>query len=92
MLPLVIIVFQPFYGFIAGAVGYIQQVLNKLKLFTETGSKKEAASVDEKEKPEQLLEEVTFEGVANYIKNGKCKLRSEQTTDVYVLHCGNSLW
>ncbi|XP_044163473.1 NAD-dependent protein deacetylase sirtuin-2-like [Acropora millepora] len=55
-----------------GAVGYLQQVLDKLKLFTGTASEKEAASVDETEKPEQLLEEVTFEGVANYIKNGKC--------------------
>ncbi|KAK2561078.1 NAD-dependent protein deacetylase Sirt2 [Acropora cervicornis] len=55
-----------------GAVGYLQQVLDKLKLFTETASEKEAASVDETEKPEQLLEDVTFEGVANYIKNGKC--------------------
>ncbi|XP_048586494.1 NAD-dependent protein deacetylase sirtuin-2 isoform X2 [Nematostella vectensis] len=27
----------------------------------------------EKEKPEQLLDEVSFEGVANYIKSGKCK-------------------
>lgn len=55
-----------------GAIGYLQQFLDKLKLFTATGSKREAASEKEKEKPEQLLDEVTFEGVANYIRNGKC--------------------
>ena len=29
----------------------------------------------EKEKPEQLLKEVMFEGVANYIKKGKCNYK-----------------
>lgn len=29
-------------------------------------------ALSEKEKPEQLLEEVTFEGLAKYIKEGQC--------------------
>ena len=62
-----------FFVLSPGAIGYLQQFLDKLKLFTAAGSKPEAASEKEKEKPEQLLDEVTFEGVANYIRNGKCE-------------------
>ena len=51
---------------------YVQRVLNSLKLFTAPGA--EEAPEKEKEKPEQLLDEVTFEGVANYIRNNCCEL------------------
>ncbi|PFX15478.1 NAD-dependent protein deacetylase sirtuin-2 [Stylophora pistillata] len=44
---------------------FLQRLLAQLKPPT--------SDVGEKEKPEQLLEEVTFEGVTNYIKKGKCK-------------------
>ena len=30
-------------------------------------------ALPEKEKPEQLLEDVTFEGVGKYIKEGQCE-------------------
>lgn len=47
-------------------LNFLQRLLAQLKPPT-------ASEGVEKEKPEQLLEEVTFEGVANYIKKGKCK-------------------
>ena len=34
-----------------------------------------------KEKPEQLLEEVTFEGIGKYIKEGQCEY-----TDMYFVN------
>lgn len=46
-------------------LNFLQRLLAQLKPPT--------SDVGEKEKPEQLLEEVTFEGVTNYIKKGKCK-------------------
>lgn len=53
---------------------YLQKVLDNLKLFTGSGSESKGASeAEKKEKPEQLLEDVTFEGVANYIKSGRCE-------------------
>ncbi|KAJ7357460.1 hypothetical protein OS493_024976 [Desmophyllum pertusum] len=52
----------------ATPVGFLQQLLSQFKL--STGQDED---LPEKEKPEQLLEEVTFEGVANYIKKGRCK-------------------
>lgn len=55
---------------------YVQRVLDSLKVFTGTGSENQEAgseTQEEKEKPEQLLDEVTIEGVANYIKNGHCE-------------------
>ena len=55
---------------------YLQRVLDNLKLFTGSGSEsKEASEAEKKEKPEQLLGEVTFEGVANYIKSGHCEFK-----------------
>ncbi|KAJ7357403.1 hypothetical protein OS493_024914 [Desmophyllum pertusum] len=50
----------------ATPVGFLQQLLSQFKL--STGQDED---LPEKEKPEQLLEEVTFEGVANYIKKGR---------------------
>ena len=49
-------------------MGFLQQLLSQFKL--STGQDED---LPEKEKPEQLLEEVTFEGVANYIKKGRCE-------------------
>ena len=56
-----------FYENIAAAVGFLEKLLSKLK----PPSSDEA--LPEKEKPEQLLEEVTFEGVGKYIKEGHCE-------------------
>ena len=50
------------------SLDFLQRLLAQLKPPT-------ASEGVEKEKPEQLLEEVTFEGVANYIKKGKCKYK-----------------
>ena len=49
------------------SVSYLQKLLAKLK----PSSSDEALA--EKEKPEQLLKEVTFEGVGKYIKEGQCE-------------------
>ncbi|XP_078351074.1 NAD-dependent protein deacetylase sirtuin-2-like isoform X1 [Oculina patagonica] len=49
------------------SLGFLQQLLAKFKLQSSD------ETLPEKEKPEQLLENVTFEGVANYIKKGQCK-------------------
>ena len=56
----------------SGTMDYLQRVLDGLKVFTGTGSETQEP-LQEKEKPEQLLDEVTFEGIANYIKNGHCE-------------------
>ena len=56
-------------------VDFLQQLLAQFKLT--------AGDAAEKEKPEQLLEEVTFEGIANYIKKGKCKYN----TVLLFYHC-----
>ena len=37
----------------------------------------------EKEKPEQLLEEVTFEGVGKYIKEGHCEYTCKLYNFIY---------
>ena len=48
-------------------MGFLQQLLAKFRVGSSD------AALQEKEKPEQLLENVTFEGVANYIKKGQCE-------------------
>ena len=64
---------------------YLQRVLNGLKVFTDTGSEAQEAS-QEKEKPEQLLDEVTFEGVAKYIKNGRCECNNNNDNDAKLIY------
>ena len=65
-----------------GTMDYLQRVMDNLRVFTRSSSDheeaSEEASEEEKEKPAQLLDEVTFEGIANYIKNGRCEYRSEE--------------
>lgn len=79
---------------------YVQRVLDSLKVFTGTGSENQEAgseTQEEKEKPEQLLDEVTIEGVANYIKNGHCECNA--TKLIYLanpqisapIFCGSNL-
>ncbi|XP_031571475.1 NAD-dependent protein deacetylase sirtuin-2-like [Actinia tenebrosa] len=46
-------------------LNFLQQLLARFRVA--------APEEEEKEKPEQLLEEVTFEGAAKYIKSEKCK-------------------
>lgn len=48
-------------------MNFLQQLLAKFKVESSEGA------LQEKEKPEPLLENVTFEGVANYIKKGQCE-------------------
>ena len=49
---------------------YLQRDLDILKL--STGETKEASEGKNK-KPEQFLDELTLEGVGNYIKSGHCE-------------------
>ena len=49
------------------SLGILQQLLGKFKLQSSD------ETLPEKEKPEQLLENVTFEGVADYIRKGRCE-------------------
>ena len=49
---------------------YLQRDLDILKL--STGETKEASEGKNK-KPEQFLDELTLEGVGNYIKSGRCE-------------------
>ena len=54
----------------SATMDYLQRDLDILKL--STGETKEDSEGKNK-KPEQFLDELTLEGVANYIKSGHCE-------------------
>lgn len=50
-------------------LNFLQKFMEQLKLFTNPTQETE----EEKPKPEQLLEDVSLQGIANYIQSPKCK-------------------
>ena len=54
----------------SATMDYLQRDLDSLKFST---GKTIEASEGKKEKTEQFLDELTLEGVANYIKSGRCE-------------------
>ncbi|XP_039267716.2 NAD-dependent protein deacetylase sirtuin-2-like [Styela clava] len=52
-----------------GNINFLEKFMEQLKLFNKPAQETE----DEKPKPEQLLKEVTFQGVSDYIQSPKCK-------------------
>lgn len=50
----------------------LQKFLQSLQISAGTGVKNGEANEEEKEKPVQLLDEVTFEGIAKFIRSGRC--------------------
>jgi len=63
----------------------LEKLLSKLKPPSSDGA------LPEKEKPEQLLEEVTFEGVGKYIKEGHCEY-TINTGVLYALFYSIGMW
>lgn len=51
----------------------LQKFLQSLQISAGTGVKNGEANEEEKEKPVQLLDEVTFEGIAKFIRSGRCE-------------------
>ncbi|XP_073247817.1 NAD-dependent protein deacetylase sirtuin-2-like [Porites lutea] len=50
----------------------LQKFLQSLQISAGIGVKNGEANEEEKEKPVQLLDEVTFEGIAKFIRSGRC--------------------
>lgn len=51
----------------------LQKFLQSLQISAGVGVKNGEANEEEKEKPVQLLDEVTFEGIAKFIRSGRCE-------------------
>lgn len=51
----------------------LQKFLQSLQISAGTGVKNGEANEEEKEKPVQLLDAVTFEGIAKFIRSGRCE-------------------
>ena len=68
-------VFLFFFSFIFFIVSLnaLQKFLERLKVSAGVGIKNGEATEGEKEKPVQLLDEVTFEGIAKFIRSGRCE-------------------
>lgn len=62
-----------FCYFFLVSLNALQKFLQSLKISAGTGVKNGEANEEEKEKPVQLLDEVTFEGIAKFIRSGRCE-------------------
>ena len=51
----------------------LQKFLQSLQISAGVGVKIGEANEEEKEKPVQFLDEVTFEGIAKFIRSGRCE-------------------
>jgi len=62
-----------FCYFFLVSLNALQKFLQSLQISAGTGVKNGEANEEEKEKPVQLLDEVTFEGIAKFIRSGRCE-------------------
>ena len=69
---LFIIIFLLLFFFLV-SLNALQKFLQSLQISAGTGVKNGEANEEEKEKPVQLLDEVTFEGIAKFIRSGRCE-------------------
>ena len=60
-------------SFFLVSLNALQKFLQSLQISAGIGVKNGEANEEEKEKPVQLLDEVTFEGIAKFIRSGRCE-------------------